>query len=101
MQHSGSRGAGEVLSRLGRLPNCDTQDRGPIVGIVIRCIEATGRETAAAAKDGEGQKTCTKRKLLSLIGQLQHACCVVRPWQSFLCQMIVLPLPDDCPSSAR
>ena len=30
------------------------------------------------------RKSCTKRELLSLIGQLQHACCVVRPGRSFL-----------------
>ena len=26
-----------------------------------------------------GRRSCTKRELLSLIGQLQHACCVVKP----------------------
>ena len=39
---------------------------------------------------GEGKKTCTKRELLSLIGQLQHACCVVRPGRAFLRRMIEL-----------
>ncbi len=32
----------------------------------------------------------TKRELLSLIGQLQHACCVVKPGRSFLRRMIEL-----------
>ena len=34
--------------------------------------------------------SCTKRELLSLIGCLQHACCVVRPGRSFLRRMIDL-----------
>lgn len=34
--------------------------------------------------------SCTKRELLSLIGQLQHACCVVRPGRTFLRRMIDL-----------
>lgn len=33
---------------------------------------------------------CTKRELLSLIGQLQHACCVVKPGRTFLRRMINL-----------
>ena len=36
------------------------------------------------------RRACTKRELLSLIGQLQHACCVVRPGRSFLRRMISL-----------
>ena len=36
------------------------------------------------------RRGCTKRELLSLIGQLQHACCVVRPGRSFLRRMIEL-----------
>ena len=34
------------------------------------------------------RRSGTKRELLSLIGQLQHACCVVRPGRTFLPQMI-------------
>ena len=37
-----------------------------------------------------GKSSCTKRELLSLIGQLQHACCVVRPGRTFLRRMISL-----------
>ena len=37
-----------------------------------------------------GRQSCTKRDLLSLIGQLQHACCVVKPGRSFLRRMISL-----------
>ena len=36
------------------------------------------------------KKSCTKRELLSLIGQLQHACCAVRSGRSFLRRMITL-----------
>ena len=36
------------------------------------------------------RKTCTKRELLFLIGQLQHACCVVKLGRSFLRRMIEL-----------
>ena len=36
------------------------------------------------------KKCCTKRELLSLIGQLQHACRVVPPGRSFLRRMITL-----------
>jgi len=37
-----------------------------------------------------GRHSCIKRELLSLIGQLQHACCVVKPGRSFLRRMISL-----------
>ena len=36
------------------------------------------------------RKAGSKRELLSLIGQLQHACCVVKPGRSFLRRMISL-----------
>ena len=36
------------------------------------------------------QRACTKRELLFLIGQLQHACCVVKPGRTFLRRMINL-----------
>ena len=38
----------------------------------------------------KGRRCSTKRELESLIGQLQHACCAVRPGRSFLRQMIEL-----------
>ena len=37
-----------------------------------------------------GRKSCSKRELLSLIGQLQHACRVVWPGRTFLRRMIDL-----------
>ena len=36
------------------------------------------------------RKSCNKRNLLSLVGQLQHAYCVVRPGRTFLRWMISL-----------
>ena len=36
------------------------------------------------------RKSCTKRELLSLIEQLQHACKVIPSGRSFLCRMISL-----------
>ena len=38
----------------------------------------------------QARRACQKRELLSLIGQLQHACCVVKPGRSFLRRMIDL-----------
>ena len=38
----------------------------------------------------QDRRVCSKRELLSLVGQLQHACCVVKPGQSFLRRMIDL-----------
>ena len=37
-----------------------------------------------------GRRSCSKRELLSLVGQLQHACRVVRPGRTFLRRMIDL-----------
>ena len=36
------------------------------------------------------RKACSKRELLSLIGNLQHVCRVVKPGRVFLCRMIDL-----------
>ena len=38
----------------------------------------------------ETLRCCSKRELLSIIGQLQHACCVIRQGRSFLRRMIEL-----------
>ena len=38
----------------------------------------------------QGRKSCKKRDLLSLIGQLSHACCVIRAGRTFLRRMIDL-----------
>ena len=52
------------------------------------------RGKTSPATDGDqgvtGQASMYERELLSLIGQLQHACCVVRPGRTFLRRMINL-----------
>ena len=48
------------------------------------------RRLQALIKSWQGKKTCLKRDLLSLIGQLQHACRVVKPGRTFLRRMISL-----------
>ena len=45
------------------------------------------QETIAVSR---GRKRCSKRELLSLIGQLQHASTVVKPGRVFLSRMITL-----------
>ena len=40
--------------------------------------------------DWQGKKCCTKRELLSFIGQLSHACKVVKPGRRFLRRLINL-----------
>ena len=52
-------------------------------------IDKLGRLQQEIKKWTEKRAT-TKRELLSLIGQLQHACCVVKPGRSFLRRMISL-----------
>ena len=41
-------------------------------------------------QEWRGKRSCTKRELPSLIGQLQHTCKVVRPCRTFLRRMIEL-----------
>ncbi len=48
------------------------------------------RRLSATVQKWQSKKSCRKRKLLSLIGQLQHACRVVRPGRTFLRRMIDL-----------
>ena len=42
----------------------------------------------AEIQSWSGRESCSKRELLSIIGKLQHACCVVRPGRTFLRCMI-------------
>ena len=44
----------------------------------------------SVVRQWRSRKSCLKRELLSLIGQLQHACRVVKPGRSFLRRMIDL-----------
>ena len=62
----------------------DTQQR------IVRLPDIKLRRLQKEIREWESKKVCTKRELLSLIGQLQHACCVVRPGRSFLRRMIEL-----------
>ena len=56
----------------------------------VRLPEDKLRRLQREIRVWRGRKICTKRDLLSLIGQLQHACCVVKPGRTFLRRMIDL-----------
>ena len=69
----------------------------PFLGIVfdtvrlqLRLPEEKLRRLLVTVREWQDRKTCTKRELLSLIGQLQHACRVVRSGRTFLRRMINL-----------
>ncbi len=91
----------QVLTKLG-FPIAAHKTEGPgrtivFLGIVIdaeagvlRLPEEKLLRLQRTIREWGSRKTCTKRQLLSLIGQLQHACCVVRPGRSFLRRMIDL-----------
>ena len=89
----GSRGlklALEMCALLG-VPVAAYKTEGPSVCIVIMIDTLKGELRLPQEKlRRSGRKSCTKRELLSLIGHLQHACCVVRPGRSFLRRMILL-----------
>ena len=80
----------DLFARLG-VPVAKEKTEGPATSIIYLGIEVDSvagvlrlpREKLQRLQREivrwEGKKTCTKRELLSLIGQLQHACCVVRP----------------------
>ena len=50
--------------------------------MVVRLPDSKLRRLQAEIQKWGARKVCTKRELLSLIGQLQHACCVVKPGRS-------------------
>ena len=97
----GLRLSQEWCRRLG-IPIAAHKTEGPatrlvFLGIEIDTVLLTLRlpEGKLARLQGEirrweGKRSCSKRELLSLIGQLQHACCVVKPGRSFLRRMIDL-----------
>ena len=91
----------EVCRELGvtvALEKCE----GPSVyivfwGIEIDCVSMEMRlprdkleQLKETIKNWRGSKSCMKRELLSVIGQLGHACKVVKPGRIFLSQMIKL-----------
>ncbi len=56
---------------------------------MLRLPEEKWARLQATIGEWQNKRSCTKRDLLSLIGQL-HACCVVRPGRTFLRRMINL-----------
>ena len=60
------------------------------VSRVLRLPEEKLVRLKALISQWQYKKSCTKRELLSLIGQVQHACKVVRPGRTFLRRMIDL-----------
>ena len=87
--------------RLG-VPVAPHKMEGPVTRLVFLGIKLDTIQLSLHLPDGKprrlqreiqrwsGRTTCSKRELLSLIGQLQHACCVVKPGRSFLRRMIEL-----------
>ena len=60
------------------------------VAMELRLPEEKLRRLKSLIQQWKTKRSCTKRELLSLIGQLQHACRVVRPGRTFLRRMITL-----------
>lgn len=54
----------------------------------LRLPEVKLRRLQSLIREWRGRRTCQKRQLLSLIGQLQHACRVVRVGRPFLRRLI-------------
>ena len=90
-----------ICSDLG-VPVADEKVEGPVTRLTFLGIEMdTDRWELRLPREKlhrirslvvswRSKKACTKRELLSLIGQLQHACRVVRAGRSFLRRMINL-----------
>ncbi len=90
-----------LCAELG-VPVADAKTVGPVTKLTFLGIELDTAELVArlpwekvvrlrrAIEEWRWKKVCTKRELLSLIGQLQHACCVVRVGRTFLRRMIEL-----------
>ena len=98
---SSLRLAREVCQRLGvplaleklEGPACSLQFLGIILDteqFELRLPEEKLQRLVALITQWRGKRSCTKRELLSVIGQLQHACRVVRPGRTFLRRMIDL-----------
>ena len=90
-----------LCARLG-IPVASHKTEGPVckltfLGIeldseagTLRLPEEKFRRLQRVIRWWTGRSSCTKRDLLSPIGQLQHACCIVRPGRTFLRCMIGL-----------
>ena len=91
----------DCCQQLG-VPIAENKTEGPMTSLVFLGIQIdTVKEEIRLPQEKlgrlqkeivgwSGKKSTTKRELLSLIGQLQHACCVVKPGRSFLRRMISL-----------
>ncbi len=96
------QGASDCLVCRARGSSRRCQDSGAsnkvnLLGIELDTAELVARlpwekvvRLRRAIEEWRWKKVCTKRELLSLIGQLQHACCVVRVGRTFLRRMIEL-----------
>ena len=90
------RQAMDWCTRLG-VPIAEGKTEGPtecitFLGIEIDTLKGEPRlpEEKLHRLQRKGRRLCTKRDLLSPIGQLQHACCVVQPGRTFLRRVIKL-----------
>ena len=91
----------QLCRQLG-VPIADRKTEGPATTLVFLGIELDSvageirlpKEKLERLKREiawwRNREKCTKKELLSLIGQLQHACCVVKAGRSFLRRMIDL-----------
>ena len=107
----GSPGLAQCADALGRamarcqylgVPVNPSKTEGPCTKLVFLGIELDTISLTMCLPHGKlerlqreirawgGKKCCTKRGLLSIIGQLQHACCVIKEGRSFLRRMIEL-----------
>lgn len=100
----GERALQSALARCARLgvPVASRKTEGPsttltFLGLELDTLSMTVRLPPAKLerlrreiRRWEGMRSCSKRELLSIIGQLQHACCAIRPGRSFLRRMIEL-----------
>ena len=91
----------QLCLKLG-MPVAKSKTEGPVTNITFLVIELDTVYSYDCAAPSEklhhlqreiskwtGPRSCSQRELLSLIGQLQHACCVVKPGKSFLRRMII------------
>ena len=77
-----TEGPSTTLSFLGILIDTDN--------MVLRLSPEKLARLRVEISEWKGRKSCRKQQLLSLIGQLQHACRVVRAGRTFLRRMIDL-----------
>ena len=79
-----TEGPGTVLPFLGI--ELDTEK------LEVRLPQEKIQRLREEIEEWQQRRACTKRELLSLIGQLQHACCAVKAGRPFLRRMIDLSM---------